>query len=193
MKKTLTTVSFLILFIASISWTQTKQPQETKQPATKLEAFLAEKGELIVKDFYNLGQINGKYGSQIKLDAMVIYKPGEETSKVRGLRIEITEGGEYAQSNTSFLDLEEMDELSKAISYMVDLMTKWQNVNKQYTEVIFSTKGDFQIGFYQKGTEAFSFSSCGYIQKASCYFSSMAALNSIKISIDKGTELLSEK
>jgi hypothetical protein len=193
MKKILLISLCLLVFMSSMSCAQKKQDVETKEPATKLETFLARRGELIIKDFYKLGVIPGQYGSRIKLDAIVIYEPGETASKVKGLRIEVTEGGQYGNSSTSFLDLEEVSELSKAISYMANLITEWQNIDKEYTEVIFSTKGEFKIGFYQEGTKASIFCSSGYIQTASCFFISADVLSSTKDLIEKGLKLLSEK
>ena len=170
-----------------------KKEDKAKEPATKLEAFLAKKGRLIIKEFYDLGEVAGRYGSKIEFTALVIYEPGQESQRVRGLKIEVTEGGRYERSNTSFLDLEEIESLSKAIEYMVDLSAKWKDMNKEYTEVVFSTRGDFQIGFFQQGTKQVAFASSGYIGKASCFFSSMQDLSSVKVLADRGLEILREK
>ena len=176
-----------------IASAQGENEGEPKEPPTKLEAFLAKKGNLIVKDFYKLGEVAGRYGSKIEFSALVIYEPGQESQRIRGLKIDITEGGKYERSNTSFLDLEEIESLSKALEYMGDLSAKWQNIKKEYTEVVFSTKDDFNIGFYQIGSEQVSFSTIGYIGKATCFFFSMQDLNSVKTIADKGLKLLNEK
>jgi len=52
---------------------------------------------------------------------------------------------------------------------MITLLEKWKGIGREYTEVIFSTKGDFELGFYQKGTEVQAFSKSGVIGAASCY------------------------
>ncbi|HQJ39922.1 MAG TPA: hypothetical protein PK449_00005, partial [Exilispira sp.] len=169
-----------LVLLPMIASAQGENEGETKEPPTKLEAFLAKKGNLIVKDFYKLGEVAGRYGSKIEFSALVIYEPGQESQRIRGLKIDITEGGKYERSNTSFLDLEEIESLSKALEYMGDLSAKWQNIKKEYTEVVFSTKDDFNIGFYQIGSEQVSFSTIGYIGKATCFFFSMQDLNSVK-------------
>lgn len=193
MRKKIAVLSFLFIFVPVIVLPQTKEEGKYQEPTTKLEAFLAKKGELIVKEFYRLGGITGSYGAKVQLSALVIYEPGRETERIRGLKIEVTEEGTYENSNSSFLDLEEIESLSKAIAYMVDLSEKWNGVNKEYTEVVFSTKDDFQIGFFQQGTKTTAFSSSGYISKASCFFSSTGDLGSIKVMVDKGMTLLSQK
>lgn len=192
MKKFLIVVLCTLVFLPLIASAQVKKEGETKEPATKLEEFLAKKGKLIIKDSYALGEVAGRYGS-IEFNALVIYEPGLESQRIRGLKIEVTEEGRYERSNTSFLDLDEIESLSKALEYMTGLSAKWKSTNKEYTEVVFSTKGDFGIGFYQKGIEQTAFSSSGYIGKASCFFSSMEDLSSVKAIADKGLKLLSEK
>ena len=193
MKKFLIVVLCALVLLPLIASTQVKKEDEAKEPATKLEAFLAKKGKLIVKDFYKLGEVAGRYGSKIEFSALVIYEPGQESQRIRGLKIEVTEGGRYERSNTSFFDLEEIESLSKVLEYMGGLSAKWEDIKKEYTEVVFSTKGDFKIGFYQTGSEQAAFSSSGYIGKASCFFSSMQDLSSVKTIADKGLKLLSEK
>lgn len=193
MKKIAVTILCTLLLFPAFALAQAGKAATAKEPATKLEEFLAKKGKLIVKEFYDLGEVTGRYGSKIELKALVIYEPGQDSQKVRGLKIQVTEGGRYEKSNTSFLDLEEVESLSKAIGYMANLSSKWKGISKKYTEIIFSTRGDFQIGFYQKGSKQAAFSSAGYIGKAGCFFASMNDLNSVKLLTDKGIEILKGK
>lgn len=102
--------------------------EKDKELATKLEAFLAKKGKLIIKEFYELGRVDGRYGSKIEFTALVIYEPGQENMRFRRLKIQVTEGGRYEKEDTSFLDLEEIESLSKALDYMVDLSGKWNDI-----------------------------------------------------------------
>jgi len=165
-------VSFLVIliFLVNSSFSQTNQELKQKEPVTKIGAFLAKKGKLIVKDFYKLGTLKGKYGAIIELSALIIYEPGHESERMRGLKIEITESGRYEKSNSSFLDVEEVDAFVKSISYLSDASITWKKENKEYSEVIFSTKDDFSFGFYQKENEQNCFAESGYIGKASCFF-----------------------
>ncbi len=164
-----------------------------RESTTKLELFLAEKGKLIVKDFYTLGKVVGSYQTSVKLDAAVLYTAGEEVEKIRGLRFTVEGGGRLDRSSISFLDLEEIEGLLKAVDYMISLAKEWEAVQKDYTEVEFSTQGDFKIGFYQKGIKQKAFLSSGRIGRVVVHFSKMEKLNSIKVLADKGLEVLSEK
>lgn len=191
-KKYLFVILCALIVMPLTASAQVKEEARVEEPATKLEAFLVKKGKLIIKDFYELGEVAGRYGSKIEIDALVIYEPGRESQRVRGIKIEVSGGGKYERSDTSFLDFEEVESLSRAIEYMVDLLSKWKDINKEYTEVIFSTKGDFQIGFYQKGTERFSFASSGHIGKVTCFFP-LERLSSIQSIVNKGLNILKEK
>ncbi|HPO60581.1 MAG TPA: hypothetical protein PLN45_03435, partial [Exilispira sp.] len=75
MKKFLIIVLCALVLLPMIASAQGENEGETKEPPTKLEAFLAKKGNLIVKDFYKLGEVAGRYGSKIEFSALVIYEP----------------------------------------------------------------------------------------------------------------------
>jgi hypothetical protein len=82
---------------------------------------------------------------------LTITDASSQNAKIKRLRIEVTEAGKFKKEDTSFLDLDEVESLSKALTYMMELSEKWKGTNRPYTEVVFSTRGSFQIGFYHKG------------------------------------------
>ncbi len=193
MKKVFLSIGMLFFVcLPLIAHGEIKEDEKSKEPATKLEAFIAKKGKLIIKDSYEIAQISGMYGASIKLSAMLLYEPAQESQKLKGLRIEINEAGRIQRANVSFLDFDEGESLLKAVNYMIDLSTKWKDIDKEYTEVTFSTRGDFYMGFYQKGKGQTVYSSSGYINKAQC-FMALEDLTSMKESIEKGLALLKEK
>ena len=196
-KKLLVSVLFCFLvFVLGtfLAWAQVKDEDREKELATKLESFLAEKGKLIVKEYYELGRLrHSGSGATVELDAVVLYVVGEEDERVRGLRIKIEGGGTLKRSDSSFLDFEEIEGLSKAIDYVISLSEKWKAVQKDYAEVEFSTQGDFTIGFYQQGIKQKVFASSGRIGRVTARISNWEKLRSMKAMVDKGRNLLSEK
>ena len=101
-----------LLLVVSCSHAQkpnTAPAQNKEQPSTALEAFMGKRGKMIVKDTYSLGRLFGTGG--VQMDAMVIYEPNSPT-KIKGLRAEVTESGQLERSNTSFIDLDELESLS---------------------------------------------------------------------------------
>jgi len=155
-----------------------------EKPATQLEQFITKKGEIIIKEFYNIGTLSGKFYGTMETTALVIYPPGM-SNKLYGLRIHMKGGGEYPKENTSFLDFEEIISLSGALDYMIELSEKWASIEKEYIEVVFQTQGDYKIGFYQKGLEQGAFSKSGRIGSASAFLG-MKDLETFKSLIDKG-------
>lgn len=186
MRRTITFLIISLMFLPLLAFAQEKPKGE---PATKLEQFLSKKGKLIVKDSNNVGQITGQYGTKVDIEALVIYEPGKESERIRGLRIEVHGGGRLERSDTSFLDMDEVESLSQAISYMVRIVEKWKDTSREYTEVIFSTRGDFQLGFYQKATSVNAFAKSGIIGTATCFFP-ISELPRFKTLIDKGVSVL---
>jgi hypothetical protein len=191
MKKILLVVSLVVLFFAPATlFAQVKEEEKPKEPQTKLEAFIAKKGKLIIRDRYRLGELR-KLGA-VRFNALVFYEPGMESQRIKGVSIEITEGGRVERSRTSFLDLDEIESVSKAIQYMIDLANKWKGQTREYTEVTFSTRGEFKIGFYQGGEKIGVYLNTGYVAHASC-FMEVQDFPELKSIFDKGLSLLNQK
>jgi hypothetical protein len=184
-------LSLLVILLLVVPTSSIAQEKTKREPATKLEQFLSKKGKLIIKEFNRVGKVSGQYGTKITIDALTIYEPGNESQKIRGLRVEVEGGGRFETSSTSFLDMDEVESLSQAISYMIRLLEKWKGISREYTEVIFSTRGDFRLGFYQEATKMQGFAKSGIIGASTCYFPT-SELPSIKTLIDKGISLLSK-
>jgi len=67
--------------------TQTQTDEQAgKSPTTKIGSFLAKKGRVVVKDFYTVGTVYGRYGTSVEISGLVIYEPGQEAQRIRGLR-----------------------------------------------------------------------------------------------------------
>jgi hypothetical protein len=126
------------------------------------------------------------------MDALVIYEPGS-SQKVKGLRVEVTESGSLERSNTSFIDLDELQSLSQALSYVSGLSAKWDGQSHDpYTEVTYISKGEFEVGFYQKGKQTRAFITSGLIGSATAYVKT-SDLDRLKTMVDQATTLLNSK
>jgi hypothetical protein len=78
-----------------------------------------------------------------------------------------------------------MASLTKAIGYMSKLAQQWAGKPRDYTEVIFSTKGAFQLGFYMSEGKPGAFAKAGGVGSTSAYFS-MATRQKVKETVDRG-------
>src|SRR5262249_41264923 len=153
---------------------------------------------LLIKRFYTLGDVKGSYGTTAKLTAIVVFEPGKESERLRGLGIEVKQGSGYlSRSHTSFLDLEEVEGLNTTIAYMLDVGTQWKSTNKDNAEVVFQTKDEFKIGFGQnspsfKKEELLGFVSSGLGNESASLFP-IEALGSIKGLVESGLTMLNQK
>ena len=71
MKRTILVGFSVILLLTSTFGYAQQVPQ--KEPATKLEQFLAKKGKLIVRDSHGAGVLHGQYGTKITVYAFTLY------------------------------------------------------------------------------------------------------------------------
>ena len=160
-------------------------------PQTKVEAFLTAHDGLLVKDFYDVGGISGD--GRVDVHAVVFTQPGSEAAQVRGLRVEVTSSEKPAQIDTSYLDVDEIEALSRGLKYMADLAATWKGLEKQeYTEVDFSTKDRFRVGFYQRRKDQGAFVSCGAAPAAQAFLDAKD-LAELKLLVDDGLKMLKGK
>jgi len=181
-----------LLFPRTAVFGQAKREVAPREPATRMEAFLAKKGNLIVRDSYSLGEVSGL--GKIAFDALIVYQPGVEAQSLRGMRVEITEAGSYEHSDVSLLDLDELEGLSAAITYMTNLAREWEGTSRDpYTEVMYCTKGGFTIGFYHSGMNQEVFARSGYVSQTTMSMTVDDLSSSLQTIIDEGLTLLKKK
>lgn len=144
--------------------------QEEKRPVTKLEEILLLKSSLIIKEIYPLGKKQLPFG--VTFDWVIVKTAGTDEISLSGLRVEIVNYSEtISNKDIAVLDLEEVKDLIPSIIYMENLINQYRNEPpKTYTEVEFSTKGNFKIGFYCKGKDIKAFMSAGSIRPTNSFF-----------------------
>ena len=111
-------------------------------PRTALEAFLARKDGIIAKEIHFLGRVAGA-----RLETLILSQPAKDGPRPQGLRIQISSERAIPGGDTALVDLDEVDGLAKALTYMDTAISEWQGSNRDYTEMVFTTQGDLQVGF----------------------------------------------
>ena len=89
---------------------------------------------------------------------------------IKGLKITI-EGDRPINKHSSFLDLDEIDSLQQSVTYLQQNIERIQGENEVHTEVVFSTKDNFKIGWYKSSASAKwgYFASSGEISPTICF------------------------
>lgn len=138
---------------------------------------------MVVKQFHDVGSVGGL--GQLELKALTLYEPGREAQRTRGLVANVKASGRLEREHTSFLDLDEVENLANALAHMDKTADQWRDAPPpEYTELIFSTKGDFVIGFFfDKGDIGF-FVRSGTIGAAS-FYGKQAELKKVKVLVDE--------
>jgi hypothetical protein len=152
----------ITLMLAGAIQAMSQEESEREPLNTRLGAFLAARGPLVVKDSYPLGSIRG-----LSLEALVLLDPGDESEKVKGLRVEITEQGRVSRTRSSYADVDELEGLLRVVDDIDCLVNEWRvRSPESHNAVTFATRGNFRLGCYQKGGDRRIFASTGVIGKA---------------------------
>lgn len=165
-------------------------PAATSQ--TKIEAALAKRANLAERDIRSLGEIVGQAGVKIKMEGLVIFDIGRETDKVFGMRVVIADSGKNAQSDVSYLDKEDVDNLTANLAFINTIRKKWlvDGVAREHSEIVYETKNDFQIGFYQQDSTTTGFVKSDKPSASRLLLREFADFGKLKDMLDKAAAFL---
>ena len=91
------------------------QKSEQAPPKTKLQAFDALAGAVIIKGYSKIGAVAGM--GQVSIDAKEFTNASSGRSEY-GITIQVKEAGRLEREDTSFIDYEEIDSLLAGIDYV---------------------------------------------------------------------------
>src|SRR5258705_9518272 len=134
---------FGALLFASLCSAQGQQSKDAPAapPATKLEAFSAKTGVVLIRGYSTVGSIHGM--GSVSIDAREFRDASNTKLKVTGLSIEVKEAGRLERESISFVDYDEIDSLLQGIDYISKID---QNITPMKSfEAEYKTKGDFSI------------------------------------------------
>ncbi|MEP6918308.1 MAG: hypothetical protein ABJC89_21855 [Acidobacteriota bacterium] len=114
---------------------------------THIESLLATPNIVLVTDYY---RIDMRFGPNLRIDAVVV-EAVELQRRLRGVRVQVRDNDNRTrQEGTSFLDMDEIVKLSRALNSMADLASKWAgNDDRQATELSFTSAGGFRLAIRQ--------------------------------------------
>jgi len=175
---------FGALLFASSCHAQGQQSKDAPAaaPATKLEAFSAKTGAVIIRGFTTVGAVNGM--GSVSIDAREFRDAGNPKLKVTGLSIEVKESGRLERESISFVDYDEIDSLLQGIDYISKIdqnITPMKNFEAEY-----KTKGDFSVTTFSSSRGGISVAvSSGKFGKVSAYLK-ISDLSQLRTHIQNG-------
>jgi hypothetical protein len=122
-----------------------------------------------------------------------LWQPGQEPEKFKGAQLSVDQGGDDERSDVAFLDMEELDSLSSALAYLVEVGRQWSGQSREYVEVTYRSADDLTVGFYQQEKKQVPFINTGRGARVSAFFSSINDLSKLKSLSDSALVRLSEK
>lgn len=144
-------VIFLLAAISVLTVGQRPGPQfwrrlscEPVEPRTKLEAFDERYGTVLLKGFTQINSIDVR---GVRVDAIELRDLARAT-RVTGIVIALSGGGDKPYENRAFVDYEEIDGLLAGIdsvSRVNETMTKLVGFEGKYR-----TLGDFEVGVFRQ-------------------------------------------
>jgi len=139
----------------------------TSKAGTKLAAFQAKTGAVIIQGFSKIGTVPALYGAHVTIQAKE-YANASDGSREYGMTIEVKEGGTLERENTSYIDYDELESLLNGIDYIVKIdgsVTQLDDFQADYR-----TKGDFGISTFSSGGQVLAAIKSGTIGQASAFY-----------------------
>jgi hypothetical protein len=161
--------SVTILFIFSIP-APAQEIDETAplEPRTKLEAFQARMGVVIITGFSRIGSATGSDGSSIEIETREL-RDADSGSKEYGIAIEVKDAGKPERRRLSFIDYDEMEPLLKGLEYLSKIDNSVTQLNR--FEADYRTRGDLLISaFSSRGNAVTLAISSGLFKRVTSFF-----------------------
>jgi len=137
------------------------------EPRTKLEAFEAKTGIVIIKGYSRIGTAAGLEGGLIEIETREFRDAAG--AKEFGIAVEVREAGTPENRRTAFIDYDEIDSLLRALDYLGKVDSSATSQNRFEAE--YRTEGDLSVSAFSTrgGTVTLAVSS-GQFRRATSLF-----------------------
>jgi hypothetical protein len=158
--------------------------------ATRVEALLAEPNTVLVTDYY---YVDTRFGPNLRIDAVIVEAIGSR-ARVKGLRVQVRDNGNRSrQEGTSYMDLEELTTLSRALTSMAELAEKWTSQDdRRASELAFTSAGGFRLAIRQSARLPRAYLSTGLLDPVATSID-ITELGTLKVAFDEALAILNGK
>jgi hypothetical protein len=158
--------------------------------ATRVEALLAEPNTVLVTDYY---YVDTRFGPNLRIDAVIVDAIGSP-ARVKGLRVQVRDNGNRSrQEGTSYMDLEELTTLSRALTSMTELAEKWtSHDDRRASELAFTSAGGFRLAIRQSARLPRAYLSTGLLDPVATSID-ISELGTLKVAFDEALAILNNK
>src|SRR5260221_7843409 len=135
----------LILLLLTVGpltvFAQADKPK--KEPQTKIEAFQAKTGSVLIKNYSEIGEIKGM-GADVTVTSWEFTDP-QSKSKQQGISVSVKEHGRLEREERSFVDFDEIDSLLSGMDYVSKLSP--ESFKLKNFEAVYETRGKLRVTF----------------------------------------------
>lgn len=156
---------------------------------TRIESLLWTPNQMVIADYY---WIDMRFGPNLRVDAVVVLGP-ESRVLGKGLRVQVRDPESRGrQDGTSFVDYDELVQLSRALGTMSERAERWTHDDRRATELFFTTAGGFRIAIRQSARVPRAFISTGLFDPVATSLD-INDLPTLKNAFDQAITLLNSK
>jgi hypothetical protein len=157
---------------------------------TEIEMLLATPNAVIVTDYY---WIDTRFGPNLRIDAVIVDAPDLQR-RLKGLRVQVHDKESRGrQEGTSFMDLDELRKLSRALSAMSELAARWAGPDdRRANEIAFTSAGGFRIAIRQSARLPRAYISTGLLDPVVTSIE-LIELSTLKQAFDQALGILQSK
>ena len=193
----LTLVALSFTFVVSDpahTWAQVSGPRSLPMALdpfipTRIESLLATPNLVLVADYY---RVDMRFGPNLRIDAVVVDAVDTRT-RLKGLRVQVRDPESRGrQDGTSFIDLDELTTLSRAMASVAELAVKWTHDDRHATEMTFTTTGGFRLAIRHSARVPRAFLSTGLLDPVITSIDLME-LPTLKQAFDEALAILNRK
>ena len=186
------------IFVATLLfWFEAIVPSAAQ---TKLGAALVAQGRVVVTDAYRIGQVTG-VGTVSDWEAVVVSAAASNLPPVKGLRVEAQQGGTVDKRRTSYVDVEDLEDLSRALGTLIGTGLPANTtqayagagtvIQPPYRQADYIARGGLHVGLDFGIGKAFV--SCGGPVDSALAMMNVADLATVKVFVDQAIAILKVK
>lgn len=168
--KSLLNLSLVVfgVLVFSVSAAGQENVQTELEPRTRLEAFQARTGIVIIKGSSRIGVAAGLDGTSLEVETRELRDAGSN-SREYGITVEVRETGANGRRSLSYIDYEEIDSLLKGLEYLSKIDNSVTQLNR--FEADYQTRGELLVSaFSGRGGGVTLAIASGHFRKATSLF-----------------------
>ena len=117
----------------------------------------------------------------------------DSRTRLKGIRVQVRDPESRGrQDGTSFIDIDELITLSRAVASVAELAVKWTHDDRQATEMTFTTIGGFRLAIRHSARVPRAFLSTGLLDPVVTSID-LAELPTLKQAFDEALTILNRK